>query len=155
MLVLEGRRAVVVGGGKAAADRADELAAAGAEVVVVADEPGPEIRAKAVEGAIRLVDREWRYYDADGAAIVVAASGDPELDRAVIDAAKKADAWVSAATDLEDSTFVVPAVVRRGDFTFAVATSSGGPELLDRFEAGEMPTLEDLVKVFSPHKRSS
>jgi precorrin-2 dehydrogenase/sirohydrochlorin ferrochelatase len=207
MLVMEGRRAVVVGSGQAAADRADELLAVGADVVVIADEPGPEIRARAAEGSIRLVDREWRYYDVDGASVVIAASGDPDLDASVAHAARKADIWVNVSGEPTLSTFFVPAVIRRGDFTVAVSTSGVSPvlseqvrdslagqftpawdsyvsllgqvrewaashvpdtarrrelmenvvhtDLIDRFEAGERPTLDEVLKSFSPHKRSS
>lgn len=104
-LVLDGARALVVGGGAQAMRIARELADAGADVVVVDQEPIPELRELGRAGIVRLLEREWRYYDGDGAVIVVAATGDFTLDHAVVQQARKERSWIYAPSDEGVSNF--------------------------------------------------
>src|SRR5262245_53427186 len=76
-LKLDGRRALVVGGGAIARRKAQALRRAGARVVAVA----PSFDARFP--AHRLVRRAFRASDTDGAFVVVAATDDARVNRAV------------------------------------------------------------------------
>jgi uroporphyrin-III C-methyltransferase/precorrin-2 dehydrogenase/sirohydrochlorin ferrochelatase len=104
-LVLDGSRVLVVGGGAQAMRLALEMAGAGADVVVVDQEPIPELRELGRAGIVRLLEREWRYYDGDGAVIVVAATGDFTLDHAVVQQARKERSWIYVPSDETASNF--------------------------------------------------
>src|SRR5262245_34284502 len=83
-LALTGRRAVLAGGTPAAAWKAELLSAAGAEVDVLAPDPGAEMLALAADppGAVTLHRRPWDARDFAGAAIAVGAfEDDREADR--------------------------------------------------------------------------
>src|SRR3954469_21269087 len=78
-LALAGKRVLVAGGTPAAAWKAELMSAAGAEVDVLASEPGDEMIALAAEpprSAIVLHRREWTERDFAGAAIAIGAIAD-------------------------------------------------------------------------------
>ncbi len=76
-LLVRGRRVVVVGGGRIAARKIEPLLDLGADVVVVAPDVVPEIRAWVEAGRCALVEREFRADDLDGR--VARASARPTL----------------------------------------------------------------------------
>src|ERR671925_640637 len=109
-LIVEGRRVLVVGGGKVAADKVRNLVACGADVHVVAIEIGDEVRALGVQ----CDERAYRRGEAADYRLVIAATDDPSVNAAVHDDAEAAGVWVNAADDPANCTFTLPAVLRRG-----------------------------------------
>jgi precorrin-2 dehydrogenase / sirohydrochlorin ferrochelatase len=124
-LVVTGRRCVVVGGGHVAARKAEGLKRAGAEVVAIAPEVGPEMRSLGVE----IHERRYVAGDLDGAWLAVVATDDPEVNRRVYADGRAARVWVNAADDPEACSFTLPAVVRQGPVVVAVSTSGYSPAL--------------------------
>jgi len=80
-------------------------------------------------GRIRLVERLYRPGDLDGAALVFTALGDPHATAAVADEARRLGVWLNAADDPAHCSFILPAVVRRGPLTVAVASGGATPAL--------------------------
>ena len=131
LTTLRGRRALVVGGGAVAAQRVEGLLAAGADVHVVA--LNSDLLAKAIDlDAIRLEHRPFEESDVDGAAIVLAATDDRDVNRRVAEAARQRGILVNAADDPPACDFYLPAVVRRGPATITVGTSGRSPLLSAR-----------------------
>jgi len=125
-LVVSGRRCVVVGGGSVAARKAEALAAAGAELVVVAPRVSTAIRSLP---AVTVVEREYEGGDLEGAWLAVAATDDPEVNRRVHAEGEAARVWVNAVDDPPACSFTLPAVVRQGPVVVAVSTSGHSPAL--------------------------
>src|SRR6188472_412583 len=76
---LDGKRAVVTGGGAPSAWKAELLSAAGAQVEVYAQEPGEELLALVAEaprGPIVLYRRRWQATDLTAAAIAIGGCAD-------------------------------------------------------------------------------
>jgi precorrin-2 dehydrogenase/sirohydrochlorin ferrochelatase len=160
-LIVAGRRVLVVGGGKVAAEKVRNLAACGAAVTVVAPD---------VDDAISSLDAvtvEQRAYEpgdaANGYRLVIAATDDAAVNRQVHDDADGAGVWVNAADDPANCTFTLPAVLRRGKVTVGVATGGSSPALAgwlrDRIattEVGpEYEVLADLLaeaRAREPHR---
>jgi len=130
-LRLAGRLAIVVGGGALALRKAEELLASGAWVRVVAPEWRADFgRLEAEHGA--LLERSTRPFepaDADGAAIVVAATDDPATQRAAARAAAERSLFCNVVDVTDLCTFHVPAVLRRGALSVSVATDGLFPLL--------------------------
>lgn len=124
-LVLDGRACLVVGAGRVAARKAAGLQAAGAVVSVVASRVGPEMRALGVG----FEQRPYRRGEVAGYWLVLAATGDPALNRAVREDGDAAGVWVNAADDPASCSFTLPAVVRQGPLTVAVGTGGHSPAL--------------------------
>jgi len=132
ILLLEGRLAVVVGGGRVAERKVRTLIDAGAKVRVVADEVTPGIRARAGGGEIELVDRRYERGDLAGAAAVVAATDDAEVNRGVFAEATEEGIPVNVVDNVSLCTFIAPSIVRRGDLVVAISTGGNAPALAVR-----------------------
>jgi siroheme synthase-like protein len=125
-LVVAGRPCLVVGGGQVAARKVTALAACGARVTVVAPDVVPSI--DALDG-VTVERRPYRAGEAAGYRLVITATGDPAVDRAVHDDADAAGVWVNTADDPANCSFTLPAVTRKGPVTVAVATDGASPAL--------------------------
>ena len=129
-LVVEGRRCLVVGGGRRAAARVAELAALGALVHVVAPECGDAV-ARLISTTPTVSWRPGRVEgsDLEGAHLVVAATDDPEVDQHVFDLAEARGVWVHCPDDPSRCSAHAMALVRRGPVQVAVTTSGTSPAL--------------------------
>lgn len=148
-LVLDGRPCLVVGGGKVALRKVEGLLACGGVVRVVAPAVVPELLA--LDG-VDVDQRPWRADDVAGMWLVIAATDDPEVNRAVYDAGQRAGVWVNGADDPANCSFTLPSVVRRGDLQIAVSTGGRSPALatwlrrrLEGQIGPEYATLLDLL----------
>lgn len=128
-LVVDGRRCVVVGGGRIAARKVEGLLGAGAIVHIVAPELLDELRAARDEGRLTVVERPFQPDDLDGAWLVTTATGAPAVNRAVAAAAENRRIWLNAADEATSGSFTLMSVVRRGDLVVAVGTGGRSPAL--------------------------
>ena len=129
LLDLAGRRCVMVGGGIIAGRRVDGLLTAGARVTVISPRLTRTLAALAAEGRIDHEAREYRDGDLDGADLAFVATDASEVNAAVAREARARGVWINAADDPARCTFILPALVRRGDLTVAVATGGSSPAL--------------------------
>lgn len=129
---LEGRLAVVVGAGAVAERRVRALLRHGADVAVVAPDPGEALRDLEAEGRITIEARGYVRGDLEGASVAVCASGSDEIDRAVRDEAEERRCLVNVSGSPDLSSFVIPSLVRRGDLQIAVSTGGEAPALAKR-----------------------
>lgn len=128
-LNLEGLPCLVVGGGAVATRRAGELLRTGARVTVVAPAVSAELEALAAQGELAVERREARDGDVAGAALVVVATDDEEVNRRVAEAAQAAGVLVTVADRPELCDFTMPAVARRGLLTLTASTGGASPAL--------------------------
>lgn len=118
LLHVEGRRAVVVGGGQTAARRAQALVDAGAEVVVIAPTLDP-----AFEGmGVTTHQRAYQAGDLEGVWLVVVATNDAEVNTAVAAEAAERRILTNRADDQNAGDLAVPAHRHVGPVTVAVST---------------------------------
>ena len=152
-LVLTGRRCVVVGGGRIAARKIEALLDAGADVTVIAVEPGPEVAAWADAGRLTVAARAFEAVDLDRAWLATTATGDPAVDRAVFTAGEERGIWVNSADDPENCSFTLMSVVRQGDLVVTVGTGGRSPALATwlrrRFTAELGPEYATLLEILS------
>ena len=126
---LRGRRCLVVGGGAVAARKVESLLSAGAAVTVVAPVLGAALAARAAAGAIAHLPAGFSPAQLAGMLLVVAATSDPATNRAVADAARAHATLVNVVDDPAASSFISPALVRRGPLTVAISTGGASPVL--------------------------
>jgi siroheme synthase-like protein len=126
-LTLAGRRVLVVGGGRVATRRVEDLLEAQALVDLVAPALSTEIEAWAQAGRLTAARRPFEAGDVTGAWLCVAATDDPAVNRAVAVAAEREHCFVSAAGDGPSSSARPMSVLRRGDLEVAVGTSGRAP----------------------------
>jgi siroheme synthase-like protein len=126
-LTLTGRRVLVVGGGRVATRRVEDLLETGARVEVVAPGVSDEIAAWAESGRLGVALRPFEAGDLTGAWLCIAATDDPAVNHAVVAAAEQEHCFVSAAGDAAASSARAMSVLRRGDLEVAVGTSGRAP----------------------------
>lgn len=141
-LDLDGRLAVVVGGGPTATQRVDDLRDAGAHVRVVTPEPGPALRTVAeADLYVELLARPYAPGDLDGATIAIATRED-DLDVELFWAeSREQGTLASVLDDLEHCDFAAPALVRSGSLRIAIATAGRAPALARRLRQHLEETL--------------
>ena len=126
---LDGRAALVVGGGAFAEARIAPLIEARAGIRVVAPKVSEAIERWIAEGSVAWCAREFVPADVADAEIVFAATGRADVDRSVATAARQARVLVNAADDPNFCDFYMPAIVRRGDLQIAISTNGRSPAL--------------------------
>ncbi|MEU1751569.1 uroporphyrinogen-III C-methyltransferase [Micromonospora matsumotoense] len=119
-LRLAGRRVVVVGGGAVASRRVPALLDAGADVLLVAPEVTPALRAHVDAGRLHWRPRRFAPDDLDGAWLVQVAVDDPLAAASVSDVADERRIFCVRADDRTAATAWTPAVTRHGPVTVAV-----------------------------------
>jgi siroheme synthase-like protein len=125
-LVVAGRRCLVVGGGRVAAQKATELVACGAEVHVVAPAITPEVAA--LDGVVAH-ERPYRPCEVAGYRLAVAATDDPAVNHQVFLDGEAAGVWVNSADDPANCAFTLPARVRQGPLLVTFSTGGHSPAL--------------------------
>jgi len=126
-LDLRGRAALVVGGGDVAFRKIESLLRAEARVKVVAPSVVAPIRELADRDVVTIVARPYAPEDVRGFQLVVAATDDHDVNRAVSRDARQAGVLVNVVDSPELSSFIAPAVLERGDLRIAVSTSGAVP----------------------------
>ncbi len=132
MLIIRGRRCLVVGGGGVALRKVQGLVEEGAEVTVVAPVVVNHLEAMAERQAIRLERRAYVKGEAAGYALVFAATDDPAVNQLVFADAERAGGWANVADDPEAAAFHLPARVRRGPLQIAIGSAGEAPFVVHR-----------------------
>jgi len=146
MVNLEGCCALVVGGGKVALRKAQALAEAGARVRCVSPE---FVAGLAADERVECIRGRYERAHLEGVRVVVAATDDEPTNARVASDARAAGAWVNVVDRPGLCDFIVPAQVRRGSLTIAIATDGSAPALArrvrERLEAEFGPEYETYL----------
>ncbi len=149
-LDLWGRRVLVVGGGQVAARKVAGLLRAGAAVTVVAPDAVAEI---AEDPDVRWHQRPYRRGEVASYRLAITATDDPAVNRQVARDGDAANVFVNSADDPANCSFILPAVVRRGDLQLAVSTNGRSPAFASwvrrRLEQTFTDTHARLLEVLS------
>ncbi len=128
-LELRGRRCLVIGGGVIAERKVHGLLAAEATVTVVSPQLTALLADWSQHGALQHVARTYQEGDMCGYHLVFVATDDGALTAAVAREGREREIWVNAADDPAYCDFILPAVVRRGTLSIAIATGGTSPAL--------------------------
>lgn len=128
-LKLQGRRAVVIGAGGIGLRRVEGLLRAGAKVRVVSLEVSPAAQVLADSGEIDLKRRAYRDGDLADAFLAVAATGDHEVNTAIMREAERTGCLFNAVDDPTNCNFYLGAVHRAGDLQVVIGTQGRAPIL--------------------------
>lgn len=142
---LNDKTALVVGGGPVAARKARVLLDYGPRVLVCAPRFVPEL--EQLSGA-ELLRQPFAPELLEGVSLAVAATDDRVLNRTVAQLCRKRSIPVNVADSREDSTFLFPAVVRRGRLSVGISTGGASPAAayVRRTLEGQLPaSLEPIL----------
>ncbi|MGI5486523.1 uroporphyrinogen-III C-methyltransferase [Microtetraspora malaysiensis] len=125
-LRLDGRRVLVVGGGRVAQRRIPALLDAGASVVLVSPSATPALDDLIADGRVTWERRPYQMGDCDGAWLVHACTDRREVNAAIAAEAEAKRIWCVRADDKEASAAWTPASGRVGEISVAI-TAGGDP----------------------------
>jgi len=131
-LNLKDKHVVVIGGGEVAERKVESLLETGASITVISPEATSLLDSLAKAGRIALHRRAYMAGDCAGAALVLSATDDANVSRAVFQDARKAGALVNTADQPGLCDFIMPAIVRQGEITIAISTGGASPGLAAR-----------------------
>jgi precorrin-2 dehydrogenase/sirohydrochlorin ferrochelatase len=131
-LKLAARPCVVVGAGNIAESKIESLLQAEAHVTVIAPDALPRVREWAESGQLRWLQRAYQAGDTAGAFLVVTATSEPAVNRAVYAEASAADILCNAVDDPPFCDYYFPSVVRRGELQIAISTAGESPAVAQR-----------------------
>ena len=143
---LNDKTALVVGGGPVAARKARVLLDYGPRVLVCAPRFVPEL--EQLSGA-ELLRQPFVPELLEGISLAVAATDDRQLNHAVAQLCRERAIPVNVADSREESTFLFPAVVRRGRLSVGISTGGASPAAaahVRRTLEGQLPeSLEPIL----------
>ncbi len=128
-LDLRDRQCMVVGGGSVAERKTISLLEAGADVTIVSPDLTPKLLDLSQSGKIDHIQKAFEEQDLSGEFLVIAATNSPEVNVRIARACKSRHVLVNVAVPPEESSFIVPSVVERGELLIAVSTSGVSPAL--------------------------
>ena len=130
---------MVVGGGQVALRKVNTLLEHKANVEVISPDLCPELSRAAQSKEIRVVSRGYQDGDIEGAFIVIVATDDSNINLKVVTEAQRRAILVNVVDDAENSDFILPSYMRRGDVIIAVSTGGRSPALARKIRT----TLEE------------
>jgi uroporphyrin-III C-methyltransferase/precorrin-2 dehydrogenase/sirohydrochlorin ferrochelatase len=156
-LDLRDRLVLVVGGGAVALRKITALLPTGARVRVGAPLLIPGIEAMSATGTIEYLDGRFEPAWLDDVWLVVAATDDADVNRAVAEAAEARRLWVNVVDDAPLCSFQVPARVERGPLQIAISSGGGAPmlarHLRERLETEIDESVGALGTLLVRHRR--
>lgn len=126
-LDLKNKKSVVIGGGSVAERKAVTLLSCKADVSVISPDITPRLRELAKKKKLTYIKKRYEDKDIKDAFLVVAATNNREANNAVFAAAKKYKCLLNIVDKPDESNFIVPSLISRGDLTIAVSTGGKSP----------------------------
>jgi len=126
-LELGGRRVVVIGAGSVALRKAQSLLAAGARLVVVAENIDEMLSVQKQGENVELIKSKYSKDYLVGAVLAVAATNNHKLNVQIYKDCQELEILCNVVDQPELCDFFVPAVVRRGDLQIAIGTEGDCP----------------------------
>ena len=128
-LDIKGRSCLVVGGGDVGTRKVEMLLDCGASVTVVSINVSDTLNRLSEDKRILLIKRAYRPSDLDGRFLLIGATNDEDLNQQLSLDAEKRNLLCNIADRPEACSFILPAIIRRGDLVLAVSTSGKSPAL--------------------------
>ena len=159
-LRLEGRRCLIVGGGAVAYRKARALIERGAELTVIAVEHNAGIQQFVDQGQLTLISRAYESPEAENFGLVICATNNQAVNRAVYEDCVRAKVPVNVVDDPARCDFIFPAVIQRGSLSLAISTDGRAPFLtrhlrgmLEMVFGPQWELVTDLAEAFRTEVR--
>ena len=138
---LKSKKVLVVGGGTVAARRIVTLLENGMQVIAVSPDFSEAIE-RIENNQLTQINAGYHKEQLADIDLAVAATDNRELNQQIKRDCQSQKIWCNRVDDPEDSDFIFPSVIRRGDLTLSVCTEGASPfltkrivdELADRYD---------------------
>jgi uroporphyrin-III C-methyltransferase/precorrin-2 dehydrogenase/sirohydrochlorin ferrochelatase len=129
-LNLRDRACLVVGGGDIALRKLRLLTSAGAIVTIVAPTINAALLQFADTSGHRTVLREFVPSDVLGKWLIVAATGNPDVEQSVYSHATDAGIFCNGVDDIKNCSYITPAIIDRSPVIVAISSAGAAPVLV-------------------------
>lgn len=143
---IEGKKCLVVGGGKTAERKVSTLMRYSGKVVVVSPTITQKIETLSKKKKILWHKRMYKAADLNKAFLVFCATNSKKINREVSKEAKRRGIMVNLVDSLEDGDFISPSLLERGHLKVSISTDGLAPLLSKRLR-------EELEKRFGKEYR--
>jgi precorrin-2 dehydrogenase/sirohydrochlorin ferrochelatase len=126
-LELGGRRAVIVGAGAVATQKAQALLVAGARLVVVSKTIDDTMLTLCQGTSAEIIKSKYSKDYISEAVLVIAATNDSQLNKQIYKDCQELEILCNVVDAPELCDFIAPAVVKRGDLQIAIGTEGHCP----------------------------
>jgi precorrin-2 dehydrogenase / sirohydrochlorin ferrochelatase len=144
-LNLNGKKVVVIGGGKVAQRKIVGLMETKADITVVSPELTHQLNEYAQAGKITWKKKDFFASDIQDAFLIIAATNQSEINLSVQKAAEPYQ-LISLVDHPAESNFILPSVVKRGRLSIAVSTSGASPTLAKQIK-------QEIAERYGPEYR--
>ncbi len=128
-LDLRDRPCLVIGGGGVAERKTLSLLEAGAGVTIISPTLTQTLQKLSDSNKITHRQKSFEENDLSGRFLVIAATDSPQVNIAAARSCKKNHILVNVVVPPEESSFIVPSVVKQGELAIAVSTGGASPAL--------------------------
>ncbi|HOQ08810.1 MAG TPA: bifunctional precorrin-2 dehydrogenase/sirohydrochlorin ferrochelatase [Syntrophomonadaceae bacterium] len=129
---LENKRCLVVGGGKVAERKVENLLEYPVQIDLVSPQATPKLQNWAAEGKVNWIARNFQLTDIQDAFLVFAATDDLQINREIARLCQKEGILVNAVDDPAYCDFFVPSIIRRNSLVLAISTEGKSPAYAKR-----------------------
>lgn len=138
LLHLQDKPVAVIGGGRVAARKVQDLLGAGARVLLISPSASATLRTLAAEGRIEWIEAEYQrdVFNDYMPLLVIAATDDPRINQTVAQDAHRIRALCNVANGSGDhSDFSNMAQINRAPLTIALSSNGQSPAMLRMLKA--------------------
>lgn len=128
-LDLNRKLCLAVGGGRVAERKVQSLLKAGARVRVVSPQITATLRKLKQKGEILYRSGSFQVKDLNDVHLAIAATNDRKTNEKISNLCRRRRIWVNVVDEPDQSSFIVPSLVQRGDLVLAISTSGKSPAL--------------------------
>lgn len=138
---IKDKNCLIVGGGTIALRKIQSLLSFGPNIRVVA--PVIDASIKSLEPQITLIERTFKPEDIDESFFVIAATDDSTVNKLISELCKNRKIPVNVVDQLEECSFLFPALVHKGDITVGITTAGKSPVLSSRIRRKTASLIPD------------
>ncbi len=131
-LDISNRLCIVIGGGPVAERKSISLLECGARLRIISPDLTAELAVLREAGKFQWQNRVYKHGDLEGAFLVIAATDDQEVQKAVFAEAEAKNILLNVADAPQWCNFILPASLRRGDLAISISTGGKSPALARR-----------------------
>lgn len=126
-LNIEGKKCLVVGGGAVGTRKVERLLQYEADVTVISKQFSAPLISLQKKSKLKLLKKTYADSDLDEVFLVIVATDNQSLNRLISNDAKNKNVLCNIADIPNNSDFILPSIVNRGDLTLTISTAGNSP----------------------------
>jgi precorrin-2 dehydrogenase/sirohydrochlorin ferrochelatase len=129
LISLSEKRCIIIGGGAIATRRMRALLKEKAQVSIVSPEVTPVIEEASKTSHVHWIQERYNETCMDGAFLVIAATNHSDLNRRIMQDAKRRGILCNDVSDAEEGDVIFPGYIQKNDLIISVSTQGASPSL--------------------------